>query len=146
MSRRLPILITTAVSVLLLSGCGDSTSVSGNVTYKGKPVESGAITFLPADGKGPSSGARIEGGRYQTEEMLPGPKIVQIIGIKEVDFTRPPEEKQRLLEAAAKRGDRSGLIDRADTIPVNAEGNNATVEVEAGEQTMDFELKHPPSS
>jgi hypothetical protein len=46
------------------SGCGSSSTVSGEVRYDGQPVQDGMITFLPADGKGPSVGGPITHGRY----------------------------------------------------------------------------------
>jgi hypothetical protein len=57
---------------LLLAGCGGSAElpkveISGHVTYNGKPVQSGEITFLPMDGtKSPPTAAVITNGEYRT--------------------------------------------------------------------------------
>lgn len=78
-------LLATAVLaglLLALPGCGkgtgDSLTVQGHVTLDGKPLESGIITFLPADGKGASGGAEIVAGRYETQ-LAPGEKKVSIL-------------------------------------------------------------------
>jgi len=57
---------------LLLAGCGGSADlpkveISGHVTYDGKPIESGEITFLPLAGtKSPPTTAMITNGDYRT--------------------------------------------------------------------------------
>jgi hypothetical protein len=55
-----------------LSGCGiggKTRPVSGRVTFNGKVVESGTITFVPLDGtKGPSAGAVISDGKYDVPQ------------------------------------------------------------------------------
>jgi hypothetical protein len=40
-------------------------------------------------------------------------------------------------------GDSTVLIDPADIIPPDAEGNNATMELKPGAQTLDFSLHRP---
>ena len=66
----------------LLAGCGsDRIPVGGAVTFDGKPVAEGSISFEPADGQGPSTGGRIVAGRYDlTGEAapLPGKKLVRV--------------------------------------------------------------------
>jgi hypothetical protein len=83
-SRRLslPALLLTATFV----GCGDveddSVPISGNVTLDGAPLPSGTITFLPTDGIGPSAGAQITEGQYETN-VVPGSKQVTIVAQRE---------------------------------------------------------------
>ncbi|NLT16807.1 MAG: hypothetical protein GXY11_04190 [Clostridiales bacterium] len=130
-----------------VAGCGGSPAVvSGTVTYDGQPVGDGSILFQPVDGKGASCGGPITGGRYQVE-TTPGKKLVEIIAVKKIQYgRRSPEEEARLFREAAARGDRSGIIESADAIPRNAQGNNVEVEIEPGNQTKDFDLKPPGSS
>lgn len=68
---------------LLFCGCGGSNGakieVTGNVTFDGTPVETGTITFMPADGKGASAAGKIVSGEY-TALVPPGEKQVSIIG------------------------------------------------------------------
>lgn len=71
---------------LIVAGCGGrQISVSGAVTFDGRPVEDGTLVFEPADGKGPTMGGRIEGGRYEVTGqagVLPGKKIVRIRAVR----------------------------------------------------------------
>jgi hypothetical protein len=69
-----------------VSGCADSRAkrygVSGEVTWQGKPLDRGGITFLPADASvGSSGGAIIGEGRYAIPAqngLLPGRYRVMI--------------------------------------------------------------------
>ena len=66
---------TWAFAVLVLGGCGGDglVEVCGNVTFDGKPVEQGTISFLPVDGEGPTAGALIgrqRGLRVPTKEGI----------------------------------------------------------------------------
>jgi hypothetical protein len=127
----------------LAAGCGNSCSVSGNVSYDGQPVEDGMITFLPTDGKGPSTGGKITGGKYQMDKLTPGPKVVQVLAVKALPSARSSEEMEKLAAAAKARGDTTGIIEQADVIPPDAEGNNARIEVQPGKQEINFDLKKP---
>ncbi len=76
----------------LICGCGSSEDgpqrfqVSGSVSYDGKPVPKGFITFEPdskAGNKGPGGGAPIVNGKYKTEVgkgVVGGPHLVRIVG------------------------------------------------------------------
>jgi hypothetical protein len=80
-----------------MSGCGGSSGshVSGKVTFKGQPVPTGKIMFLPdssAGNSGQSGFADIKNGVYDTaaaggQGTTPGANIVRIEGI---DPTPPP--------------------------------------------------------
>src|SRR3569623_3186995 len=53
----------------LLAGCGSRgpalMPISGEVKFDGQPLSTGTIEFIPnADTNGPSTGAKIEAGRY----------------------------------------------------------------------------------
>jgi len=138
-------LLAIAGLVTLAAGCGGGSSavVSGTVTYDGQPVENGTITLLPEDGKGPSAGGQINGGRYRVEGVTPGRKIVRILGVKAVAFARTTEELRLQAEEAARQGKIGAEPEPAVTIPPDAKGNNATVEVRLGSQTLDFQLEPP---
>lgn len=59
-------LLSLAV-VLLALGCGSrykTAPVSGTITYKGKPVEHGTVTFYPRSGEAPASGPIGRGGEF----------------------------------------------------------------------------------
>src|SRR5690349_13504580 len=62
----------------LVAGCGGGEQfgeVSGTVSYDGKPVEDGAITFVPD--KGPTAGGGIKDGKYSAKVPV-GPAKVSI--------------------------------------------------------------------
>lgn len=70
------VVLASALIVLLASCCGgcgrlvsSGYSVSGNVTWNGKPLDQGTIQFLPASGQGAMVGAEIQDGKY----ALPNP-------------------------------------------------------------------------
>src|SRR5205807_395611 len=135
----------TAALALAVAGCNAPTtaSVTGTVTYAGQPVGDGAITFLPADGKGPAAGGKITAGRYAVDGLTPGPKVVQVVAVKAVPFARSTEEMAQRAAENKSQGDSSGLIDPADTIPADAAGNNATHDVRPGKQTLNLDLTKP---
>lgn len=67
--RFAPLLAVSAFA--LATGCGQSEDwagkrypVSGTVTYNGSPLEKGAISFIPADGKGVGATGTIDNGAY----------------------------------------------------------------------------------
>src|SRR4051812_23399877 len=79
------------VSVLLLSGCGDTADtvvhVSGTVTVDGKPLPAGLIVFEPDPAKGkrdPQGRADIKDGRFDTRSsgqgVAFGAQIVRLTG------------------------------------------------------------------
>jgi hypothetical protein len=80
---------TCALLLLFLVGCGgggsgpETFTVSGNVSLDGKPIEKGTISFVPADGKGPTAGAVIKDGAY-TAKVTAGSKKVTIVAPKVV--------------------------------------------------------------
>jgi hypothetical protein len=137
--------LALSAAAALLPGCGSSTAtVSGEVTYDDQPVgDGGYITFTPADGNGKDVGAPITGGRYQITGVPPGPKVVKVIAVKKVNFASTSEEMKQRAAEARKRGSYDGLVDPADIIPANAEGNDAKVELKPGTQEQNFHLKKP---
>jgi len=66
--------VLSALLLVSVSACNRQTDwarvpVQGAVTFQGKPVERGLITFRPAPGvRGPAAGAGIVDGRYQISE------------------------------------------------------------------------------
>ena len=88
-SRHWVVALILTASVLL-GGCGGEQRfhLSGNVTYKGKPVPFGYLIFEPDTTKGNSGGpgnCKIENGKYDTRSedgtgILGGPHVVRIRG------------------------------------------------------------------
>ena len=134
------ILALVAAGLALSAGCGSSTAVSGSVEFEGRPVANGAITFTPEDGKGPVAGGPITEGKYRIEAIAPGRKVVGIVGVKKVDFALSHDAMAQAAKANARRGDASGIIDRADEIPADAQGNNTVVDIAPGTHVRNFNL------
>jgi hypothetical protein len=66
--------------------------ISGQVSLDGKPLERGAITFLPAAGGSRSSGTRIERGEYSLPDgagLPPGRYEVRIVAYQSTGRTLP---------------------------------------------------------
>lgn len=76
--------VAFAAAIALVVGCaGDADKfgeVSGTVTYDGKLVEEGAITFHPANG--PTVGDAIKGGKYTAKKVPIGTSKVTIDAAK----------------------------------------------------------------
>jgi hypothetical protein len=85
-ARWLPYFVEAVVIAVICPGCSDGRyPVQGAVTYDGKPVDKGTITFEPADGQGPTTGARIVAGKYELtgdSAAWPGKKTVRIIAVR----------------------------------------------------------------
>lgn len=144
---RLAWLLSFVSCLLTLScGCEPTTSVSGTVTYEGEAVADGWVTFLPADGKGQEAGGKITDGKYRVDEITPGEKIAQIIGVKEVPFVASSEEMERLSRENPETEAGRDVVHSADTIPPDAQGNNRAVVVKEGEQSIDLRLTKPPAA
>lgn len=147
MTRRCTVL--GGISLYLLAaaaGCQPSTaSVSGSVSYNGKPIERGAITFTPSDGNGPAFGAMIEQGRYTVAKAYPGKRTVRITGVDETGTLADvgSVESREAMLAQAQEAGFTGTLRPADFVPLNAVGNMQEVVIELKDQTIDFELKPP---
>lgn len=91
------------MTMLLTGGCGSSDGppryeVWGTVTYDGKPVPKGFITFMPdtsQGNEGPGGGAEIKNGQYRTAEgkgVVGGPHIVKVVGLDGIPISMEGEE------------------------------------------------------
>ncbi len=132
MPQHLPRLARGCVPLvlLLLCGCAGRTVVSGKVTFNGKGVEKGFITFYPADGKGNTRGGEIVQGAYTVKGLEPGKKRVLIRSEPEAHVV------------PGKGTERAQVVLAPGKMPIgqNVAGNNRVVEVAAGEQTLDIAL------
>jgi hypothetical protein len=63
--------------VLVLAGCGDNrmAEVRGTVTVDDIPLESGAINFVPVDGKTMTAGGLIKAGEYVVQVPIGDMKV-----------------------------------------------------------------------
>jgi hypothetical protein len=122
---------------LLCIGCDDAgPALSGSVTYNGSPVADGDVAFTPIE-SGTSFGAKITGGKYQADKVYTGQYRALITA-------SPQTQAPNTREEAAKARQSPQNQPAAPLIPADAEGNNQTVEIKPGEQTLDFALTGPP--
>ncbi|UUO05089.1 hypothetical protein M4951_17065 [Blastopirellula sp. J2-11] len=90
----------------MLTGCGASSTgperynISGSVTYDGKPLTAGEITFEPDrsfGNSGPATSLLIKNGQYTSsgwKGIIGGPMIVRILGY---DGVQPDGEEGEML-------------------------------------------------
>ncbi len=128
-----------AVLVVAVAGCGGSddkmetSSVTGTVTYEGKPVTTGTVMFTPVGGGPPATGQIQEDGTYELRTYEDGDGAV--IGEHKVTITALdmgsglPEdmaaEPKPLVPEKYGRDKTSGL----------------TATIASGENTVDFPLE-----
>ncbi|WP_428305062.1 hypothetical protein [Lacipirellula sp.] len=83
------------IAIVFVAGCSQATPegkpLTGNVSFDGKPLASGYITFEPQSGQQTQAGATITAGKYATQankEITPGLYAVAIVG----DAELPPSD------------------------------------------------------
>ncbi len=129
--RNFTIVLLALAATTLLSGCsgGNSTApVSGEVTYKGQPLEQGTITLYPEKGR-PVSG-RIEKG-----------KIVDVTTITPNDGAAPGNYDVAI-ESREKTSDM--YAKPKSFIPARygvAKQSGLKAEIKSGRNDLKFELK-----
>jgi len=124
-----------ALACLFAAGCGSpDLSVKGAVSFAGKPIESGSISFEPADGVGPSLGGTIEAGRYQVSGRAPaGKKIVRIRGVQKTG---------KKIEAGMPAPKGTMVDEIKSVVPPNFNDKSTLdIELKAGTTERDFDLK-----
>lgn len=90
------------LTLLLLvgaSGCGKQATISGKVTYQGRPVTYGSVIFLGGDGRAWSA-AVARDGSYKIEGASPGMFKIGVISPdpstgRSAARRRKPESKER---------------------------------------------------
>jgi len=85
------------LSVVLLAGCGGGKGdVEGQVTYQGKPLHYGRITFVSQVGDKPSLVSKIKDGHYHIKGCPAGPAQITVESIA------PPRKGRPILIPQAK--------------------------------------------
>lgn len=135
MCRTTLVLLGLASLCLGLPGCSRNKplQVTGQVTWEGKPLEQGIITFRPANLKGPTAEAPIVKGSY-TVEIAPGEKRVSIQGFQVVGKRRASPLDPGSPEVEDKR----------QILPVkysDKEKTELSRTIEPGATKLDFDLK-----
>jgi hypothetical protein len=116
--------------ILLVAGCGPAlVTIEGTVTWDGAPVETGTISFLPADGKGPTIGGELKDGGYRIKaekQAALGAKSVAITGIRKTG---------KMIEAGPP-APAGTMVDELLRV-----SSTESCEIVAGENKHDFQLK-----
>jgi hypothetical protein len=134
-------------SLVILAGCGSKCSVSGRVTLGGQPVESGFITFFPADDKGQSASGEIVHGEYSIDTLTPGKKRIFVNITDQTAGTAVNTTKSRD-EANAERMSKLKRKSTGSKKPTGGgiTGNDKIVEVGSGSQKIDIPLEKAATS
>ena len=138
-ARAVPVVLTLLLTGLI--GCQPSgperAAVTGVVELDGKPIEHGAITFIPngPDG-GPTSGAVIENGKY-TIPLENG----AVVGSHRVEI-RAPKKTGKQIPVAPPATSPTGTVDEViEGVPAKFNTQSTLVQsVESGPNTIDFDL------
>jgi hypothetical protein len=144
-----------SAAAFLLAGCGDQTGLSkrfpvtGNVTYKGRPLARGNINFIPTGGAATdrAATATIENGRYslttatESDGAFPGTYDVTITST-DVDLT---EVKAHMKGGSGHQDDVLRANRNAKSLIPEKYGfpdkSGLKAEVKASSNTLDFTLK-----
>ena len=138
---RAKILSALAFMFLAALGCGGSgTSVSGEVTFNGKPIEKGYVTFNPVDGKSTPVGAEIVNGKFTAKNVSVGKNKVLVAS------TAAPESVPETMDAAIAEAKKAKKGPTADTLTDKSEGNNQEHDIPSGSHTLNLTLKTSISS
>lgn len=135
-----------ALSAAFACGCGGPAqppggTVSGTITYRGKPIMTGCFVTFVSDAGRAGSGTTDDSGKYtlQTPEGPNLPEGKYAVSVKPPG--QPPQDPDEATRAAA-----SGIVPK-DPFPnfpkkyLNTETSGLSFEVKAGAQVFDFELK-----
>ncbi len=139
--KSVAVLGLSTAAFLLASGCGSSgpemAAVSGKVTYQGKPLEKGTISFVPVDpDKAAAHGVLGPGGAYelQTREPGDGAEVGDYrVAITDID----PESLNTELPGEPVKLPKSAIPKKYQ----DANTSGLTAKVESGRNTKDFNLE-----
>lgn len=125
---------------LALAGCSDSgpqrAEVAGDIAIDGKPVEEGAINFIPDKGtKGPGAGGIIKNGKYRIPRAQ-GP----VVGVNRVELTTQRKTGRKIQDPTAKPGVLTDELVEAFPPAYNVK-STVHREVKAGTNQFDFDVR-----
>lgn len=135
--------VVLAVATFTSVGCGppeaERAAVMGNVSYQGKPIADGSITFFPSGAtKGKPAGADIINGGYSiaaAEGPLVGQARVEIQAFKKTGRKVPD------LMGDVSDPNRPLIEEKVNVLPPQFNLNSKlTRQITAGENALDFDL------
>ncbi len=96
------------LSTVGLTGCGDKlATVNGTVTYKGKPVTSGSLTFY-INGNAVASSSVLPDGKFVTEGVPYGEVTITVTGGKADIMKGPGQGRGPMSPTAPKAAKKDG--------------------------------------
>jgi hypothetical protein len=131
--NRVRVGVVLSVFALVVAGCGKRMGeVTGTVTYQGKALPSGQVTFFGAD-KQVIGGSSITEGKYKVPQVPPGPVKITVT-------TTPPPSP--MVKNAPRP---EGMPPPLDSIAIppkygNPEQSGLTYEVKPGSQEHPIDL------
>jgi hypothetical protein len=139
-------LTVLAPLVVLLCGCGPGKGdVEGEVTFNGKPIPWGRVTFLGQDGKRPAVSARIINGRYKIKGCQAGPVKISVESFRaqKVDLSKFGKMGKRVEENDPESIPPPEVAGKYLEIPklyADIEKSGLEYTVQSGSQTHDIPL------
>ena len=125
---------------LALAGCGETKSsraeIRGEVTLDGKPLEQGAIRFIPVQaGSGTATGGDIKAGKYR----IPADRGAAL-GTNRVEVTALRATGKRVPNPMGKPGDTVEMFEGAVAARFDS-ASTLTKVVEPGSNTANFAVE-----
>jgi hypothetical protein len=134
--------ILLSIGLALLLGCGhgsdlERVTISGKVTYQGKPVPEGMIAFVPIKTtKGPTASAIIKDGAYEAVAAggVPlGTHRVEVQAFRPLPANRSPNRPAALREREPREQYLPQKFNRQSTMEITIDAKDS--------RTRDFDLK-----
>ncbi len=141
-----------AVLLLLLAGCSSNGTITGKITYQGKPLPVGTVTFVPEQGGGGFT-SDIRDGEYKLMKVPPGPMKIAVITPSEsggppkkfMEKMRPPPEVLKSLAPSQSPEEFAPSSPASKPVPVpkkfhDPNTSGLTYTVKSGSQVHDIDL------
>lgn len=146
---------------LLAAGCGSKGNITGKVTYNGKPLTGGMVTFLPEEGKAAFNAKIDKEGNYHLAKVSIGKMRIGVVSLssrlppspmmakmmKEMKAKKKEFTKEELDKMPAEyRETLSPSSELANEVPIpkqynDPEKSGLEYTVIGGEQEYNIELK-----
>lgn len=118
------------VTAVVFSGCGDPNgpqAVSGSITFQGKPLDQGTISFFAPDAPSPAAACLITDGRYDipaSQGLIPGKYLVRITSTEEFRITPDEYAAGKTAPPAKERIAAKFNTESQTTVEVKPSGGN----------------------
>jgi hypothetical protein len=141
--RNVSLLIALFTAVALISGCGDGTirtfNVTGTITFDGEPLSNASVTFTPVDEGNQAYGLTDANGRYVLQTRFGRPGAGTTPGNYAVHIVRQKDTQGRDPDSPGEPPPPESLIPERYTDPATS-GFAATVE-KGKRNVFDFNLE-----